>query len=102
MVELLKEYANKRIELIRLEFTEKSSLSAGIITFIATMVTIFTFFIILFNFGIAYLIGEALQNTSYGFLSVSAFYLILMLIAIVFRKKIIRSVADNVINFLKQ
>lgn len=102
MVELLKEYANKRIALIRLELTEKSSLSAGIITFIATMVTIFTFFIILFNFGIAYLIGEALQNTSYGFLAVSGFYLLLMLIAIAFRKKIIRSVADNVINFLKQ
>ncbi|MGV4412981.1 phage holin family protein [Chryseobacterium sp. T1] len=102
MVELLKEYANKRISLIRLELTEKSSLSAGIITFIATLVTIFTFFIILFNFGIAYLIGEALQNTSYGFLTVSGFYLLLFLIAIIFRKKIIRSVADNVINFLKQ
>jgi len=68
MVELLKEYANKRIDLIKLQLTEKSSLSAGIVTFIATMVTIFTFFIILFNFGIAYLVGDLLNNVSYGFL----------------------------------
>jgi len=102
MVELLKEYANKRIDLIKLQLTEKSSLSAGIVTFIATMVTIFTFFIILFNFGIAYLVGDLLNNVSYGFLSVSGFYLLLMIIAILFRKKIIKSVASNVINFLNR
>lgn len=102
MVELLKEYANKRIDLIKLQLTEKSSLSAGIVTFIATMVIIFTFFIILFNFGIAYLVGDLLNNVSYGFLSVSGFYLLLMIIATLFRKKIIKSVASSVINFLNR
>lgn len=101
MIELLKEYANKRLDLIRLEFTEKSSLSAGIITFMAIMVIVFSFFIILFNFGIAFLIGEALHNVSYGFLIVSGFYLILIIIALSFRKSIIKSVANNVLNFLK-
>ncbi len=101
MIELLKEYTNKRLDLIKLEFTEKSSLSAGIITFTAIMVIVFSFFIILFNFGIAYLIGEALHNASYGFLIVSGFYLLLLIIAFFNRKKIIRSVANNVLNFLK-
>lgn len=102
MVELLKEYANKRIDLIKLQLTEKSSLSAGIIAFVAIKVIIFTFFIILFNVGIAFLVGDLLHNVSYGFLSVSGFYLLLLIIAILFRKKIIKSVASNVINFLNR
>ncbi|MCE3074373.1 phage holin family protein [Chryseobacterium gwangjuense] len=100
MVETIKEYASKRIDLLKLEATEKSSLSAGIITYLVIMLVAFAFFIILFNFGIAFLIGKALDNTSYGFLIVAAFYFVIMIFIVAFKQKIVYSVADKVIKFL--
>lgn len=102
MIELLKEYINKRINLAKLGIIEKSSISAGIITFIATMVLIFGFFLILFNFGIAFLIGQAFNNISYGFLTVAGFYMLLMIITIFLRKTIIKNIANNVLKFLNR
>lgn len=100
MIETIKEYASKRIDLLKIEATEKSSLSAGVITYLVVLLIAFTFFIILFNFGIAFLIGKALDNTSYGFLIVAAFYLVIMCFIIAFKKTIVNSVADQVIKFL--
>lgn len=100
MIETIKEYASKRIDLLKIEATEKSSLSAGVVTYLVLMLVAFGFFIILFNFGIAFLIGKALGNNSYGFLIVAAFYLLLMFILMVFKKKIVNYVADQVIKFL--
>ncbi|CAA7385997.1 phage holin family protein [Chryseobacterium fistulae] len=100
MIETIKEYASKRIDLLKIEATEKTSLSAGIITYFVVLLIAFIFFIILFNFGIAFLIGKAFNNTSYGFLAVAGLYLGIMILVIVFKKKIINSVADTVIKFL--
>jgi len=100
MIETIKEYASKRIDLLKIEATEKSSLSAGVITYLILMVVAFSFFIILFNFGIAFLIGEALGNHSYGFLIVSGFYLLVMVIVMICKKRVINFVADQVIKFL--
>lgn len=47
MIETIKEYASKRIDLLKLEATEKSSLSAGIITYLVILLVAFAFFIIL-------------------------------------------------------
>ncbi|KFF10609.1 phage holin family protein [Chryseobacterium soli] len=100
MIETIKEYASKRIDLLKIEATEKSSLSAGLITYFIVLLVAFAFFIILFNFGIAFLIGKALDNTSYGFLIVAGFYFLLMIFVVVFKNKIVNSVADQVIKFL--
>lgn len=100
MIETIKEYATKRIDLLKIEATEKSSLSAGMITYFVVLLIAFGFFIILFNFGIAFLIGKALGHQSYGFLIVAAFYFVIMLIIIIFKKKIVNAVADQVIKFL--
>ncbi|MFP3595534.1 phage holin family protein [Chryseobacterium sp. SIMBA_029] len=100
MIETIKEYASKRIDLLKIEATEKSSLSAGLITYFIVLLVAFAFFIILFNFGIAFLIGKALDNTSYGFLIVAGFYFLIMVFVIVFKNKIVNSVADQVIKFL--
>ncbi|HBR12434.1 MAG TPA: hypothetical protein DD740_09625 [Chryseobacterium sp.] len=102
MVEIIKDYLGKRIELIKLQITEKSSLSAGIIAFLSIILVAFSFFIILFNFGIAYLIGESLGNISYGFLIVSGFYFLIILIVVLLKKAIVNAVANRVIHFLKQ
>ncbi len=100
MIETVKEYVSKRIDLLKIEATEKSSLSAGVITYFVLMVVAFSFFIILFNFGIAFLIGEALGNHSYGFLIVSGFYLLIMIVIMACKKRMVNFVADQVIKFL--
>jgi len=100
MIETIKEYASKRIDLLKIEATEKTSLSAGLITYFIVLLVAFGFFIILFNFGIAFLIGKALNNTSYGFLIVAGFYFLVMIFIVVFKNKIVNSVADQVIKFL--
>lgn len=101
MIDIIKDYTTKRLDLLKLQFTEKSSLSAGIIAFISIVLIAFSFFIILFNFGIAFLIGESLGNMSYGFLIVAGFYFLLMVIVIFLKKKIVNSIASQVIEFLK-
>lgn len=100
MIETIKEYASKRIDLLKIEATEKTSLSAGLITYFVVLLVAFTFFIILFNFGIAFLIGKALDNTSYGFLIVAAFYVIVMGFIVAFKNKLVNIIADQVIKFL--
>jgi membrane protein implicated in regulation of membrane protease activity len=100
MIETIKEYASKRIDLLKIEATEKSSLSAGMITYLVILLVAFAFFIILFNFGIAFLIGKAMDNYSYGFLIVAAFYLIVTILVVLLKKRIVNSVADQVIKFL--
>lgn len=102
MIETLKEYASKRIDLLKIQATEKSSISAGVIAYLVILLVAFTFFIILFNFGIAFLIGNLLNNASYGFLSVAAFYLLIMIVIIIFKKRLVNTVANKVIEFLNQ
>ncbi|WP_312077793.1 hypothetical protein [Chryseobacterium sp.] len=100
MVETLKEYATKRLDLIKIQATEKTAISAGVITYLVIFLIAFAFFIILFNFGLAYLIGRALDNTAYGFMIVAAFYVLVMIMVGVFKKKIVNVIADKVVNFL--
>ncbi|MCU7613640.1 phage holin family protein [Chryseobacterium sp. GMJ5] len=100
MIETIKEYASKRIDLLKIEATEKASISAGVVTYLIVSLVAFAFFIILFNFGVAFYIGKALGETSYGFLIVAGFYLLIMIIIMVFKKRIINMIADKVIEFL--
>ncbi|KQT18295.1 hypothetical protein ASG31_06095 [Chryseobacterium sp. Leaf404] len=100
MVETLKEYATKRLDLLKIQATEKTSLSAGIITYLIIFLIAFAFFIIMFNFGLAYLIGRALDNTAFGFLIVAGFYVFVMMVIAVFKKKIVNIIADKVVQFI--
>lgn len=100
MIETIKEYASKRIDLLKIEATEKSSISAGVIAYLVILLVAFGFFIILFNFGLAFLIGKALDNYSYGFLIVAAFYFVVMILVATFKKRIVNMVANKVIEFL--
>ena len=100
MIETIKEYTSKRIDLLKIQATEKSSISAGVIAYLEILLVAFTFFIILFNFRLAIFVGKLLNNTSYGFLIVAAFYLVITIFVVTFKKRIIHSVANKVIEFL--
>jgi len=102
MIDIIKDYTTKRLDLVKLQFTEKSSLSAGIVAFLSVLVIAFSFFIILFNFGIAFLIGQTLGNVGHGFLIVAGFYFLIMIIVFLMKKKIVTIVANQVIEFLKK
>jgi len=102
MIDIIKDYTTKRLDLLKLQFTEKSSLSAGIIAFLSIVLIAFSFFIILFNFGIAFLIGQAIGSVAYGFLIVAGFYFVLMIVVFLLKKKIVTVIANQVIEFLKK
>lgn len=102
MIETLKRYALKRIEILKIEAIEKSSLSAGMLTFIIIILVACAFFLILFNFGIAFLVGKELNNYACGFLVVAAFYLLLMTFIVILKKWIINSIANKVIRIFNQ
>lgn len=102
MVELLKEYISKRIELLKLEASEKTSVGSGAVVFFILAFAFLSFFILMLNIAVGLLIGHSLGNYGYGLLIVSLFYLVLFILALVFRKAIIRGVANKIIEFLNQ
>ena len=57
MIDLIKEYASKRADLLQLEATEKSVTILGTVIYIILILFSALFFIQLFLFGLAFLIG---------------------------------------------
>ncbi|MHA6697953.1 phage holin family protein [Chryseobacterium sp. A301] len=100
MIHLVKEYASKRLELLKLEATEKSSKGAGLLVFFGLAALAALFFILLFNIGVGLYIGSLLGNYGYGILIVAGFYLLVLLLLIVLRKFITSKVAGGIIKFI--
>lgn len=102
MIEIIKEYTTKRLELLKLEATEKTSVGFGLIVFIILLFSLVAFFVLMLNISIGLLIGHSLGNYGYGLLIVSVFYLILFILVLIFRKFIMKSVANKIIDFLNE
>ncbi len=51
MVDIVKEFATKKIDLLKMEMTEKSSITVGTLTYLLLGTVAALFFIILFNIG---------------------------------------------------
>ncbi len=100
MLDLIKDYALKRVDLLKMEATEKGVVSAGIATVIALIALFFVFFLILLNIGVAFLIGNALDNYAYGFLIVAGFYLLLIGLLALLMKPIKNMIANKLIKLL--
>lgn len=97
MLDTIKEFASKKLELLKMEATEKAVISLGSIVFGALIGIFFLFFIILLNIGLGLLIGYYLDNYAYGILIMAGIYLVLILITILSRKTIKTKVANSVI-----
>lgn len=100
MLDLLKDYASKRLDLLKMEATEKSSVTAGTVTYLAIAVVACLFFLVLFNVGLGFLIGSWIGNYGYGLLIMAAVYLLIIVIVIAARKSIKAMVANKIINSL--
>jgi uncharacterized membrane protein len=100
MVDIIKDFATKKIELLKMEATEKSSITIGTLSYLIIVAVAALFFIILFNIGIGLLIGAWLGNYAYGILIMAAFYLIIILITLAARNAIKINVANKIIKFI--
>ncbi len=100
MIEIIKEYISKRIDLIKMEITEKVTMSAGVVLLGVLISIAFLFFIILLNIGLGLLIGYWLGNYAYGMLIMAGIYLLIIVVLILSRKAIKDSVANMIIKKL--
>jgi len=86
MVDLIKKYIDNKIQLVKLELISVSAnLAAKLITFFV-IVLLVMIFVVLFNFAIAYGIGQSLNNMAFGFAIVGGFYLLLFILFYLFGK----------------
>lgn len=101
MLELLKQYAGKRIDLLKLEATEKSVSVAGIAA-VASITALFgLFFLILLLVGLGLVLGRYLDNYGLGVLIMAAFCLLLIVLVFLLRKTIKDKVANSILKMLE-
>ncbi|MBX3238451.1 MAG: hypothetical protein KIT80_06660 [Chitinophagaceae bacterium] len=85
---LFKEYLEVRLELLKLQGVKLLSKSAGLFTWL--MIVLFLVFFILLFLGMmfAWWIAELTQSNIAGFASAAGVFVVLLVICIVFRKKL--------------
>lgn len=97
MIDLVKRYLGKRLDLLKMEATEKGSKAGGIILIYSLLAFLGFFFIIILNLGIGLLIGYWVGNYAYGVLILAGIYLLIMLLLFLLRKPIKTFVANKII-----
>ena len=100
MVDIVIEFATKKIDLLKMEMTEKSSITVGTLTYLLLGTVAALFFIILFNIGLGLLLGSWLGNYGYGILMMAGFYLLILLLIFALRNSIKYKIADTIIKFI--
>src|SRR5690349_14555700 len=92
-------YVESKLLLVKLQAAEKISKLAGAM-FSGLLIVVISFFIVLFlSMMIAWYFGQLLDNVYFGFGIISAFYIVLLILLLVFRKKVLeRTIMNTVIN----
>lgn len=97
MIDIIKNYASNRLELLKLEATEKSSLGVSATVYGILVLVTLVFFITLLNIGLGLWMGSMLGNYGYGMLIVSGFYLLLFIVLLLARKSITTKISDKIV-----
>jgi hypothetical protein len=100
MLDLIKEYTQKRLDLLKMEAAEKSSLTIATATFLAIAAITGLFFVILLNIGLGFLIGSYLGNYAYGLLIMAGFYFLILITVLLARNFIKNDIANRIIKLL--
>lgn len=100
MINLIKDYANKRIELLKLDATEKGVLLAGGILFLSIVIVFLSLFLILSSFGLAIWLGKSIDNLALGYFLVAIIYLVLAILCLIFKNIVKDLVASLLLKFL--
>lgn len=95
LVNTLTGYVETRIELLKYEIKEDMAKAIARLSLVLLTAMFFTFFMLFFSVSVAIKIGEAL-GTFAGFGIVAGFYLLLMLIIIIFRSSISKSLEEKI------
>ncbi len=101
MLDILKDYAYKRADLLKMQATEKTVTIVGSATIAVLMAVFGLFFIILFFVGLGILIGHYLHNYGFGLLIVSGLFLLIIVLIFLSRKSIKNFMADKIIKLLE-
>ena len=97
MIKIVKDYVENHVELLKLDATEKTLKIIGISVPIAIISVMVIFFLALFNIGLAFLLGDWLNNYALGFFILSAVYFLIILLAYFFRDKIKTAITNSAI-----
>ncbi len=100
MLDLIKQYAYKRADLLKMEVTEKSVNLAGIITYMVLAIFFSVFFLMLLLIGAGLLIGSYIGNYGYGVLIVAGFCLLILGVILAMRKTIKNMMASKILESL--
>jgi uncharacterized membrane protein len=97
------EYAETRLNLLKLKAVDKTSDIASSVVSIVPVILIFILVFFLLNIGLALLIGDLVGRASWGFLILTAIYLIAGIILFKSRNKLLKVPFANLLirKFLK-
>lgn len=85
----LKNYLEDQISLMKLESIEAGGKVASVVMYTLVLMLFVMFFILLLSFAGAFYLGELYGKVN-GFLFITGFYLLVILLSILFRKSIQR------------
>lgn len=97
LIEKIEQYGTKTFELWKLQILKRSIVLFTSIVSNSGVLFILLFFILFLSISISMVVGEALGKLSYGFLIVSAFYLLLFILSYFFLHKWIKKPLANMI-----
>ena len=98
LFERAKDYAETRGDLFRLKAIKKTSEVGSSLISNVIIGFLFSTFLIMFNIGIAFWLGDIFGATHYGFFALAGFYLIVGIIIYANRKKLLKSkIANSII-----
>lgn len=95
MLERLQTYINNRIALIRIEIIEKTSQGFTFLFVAMVLTLLFTLFLFFLSLAAALFVGAAIGSLGLGFAIVAVFYLLVFLIALIFKHSFIEKPALN-------
>ena len=97
MFDDLKQYFNNRVSLAKLDIVDSVSniIGSGVYSILIGVFVLMILFIGSLSAG--FLIGNLFDNIGLGFLSVMGFYIVLLIVFIIFRKKITLLITDRAI-----
>ncbi len=100
MVELVKEYIDKRVSLLKIEATEKSAKVSGVSIYFFLLLVLGVSFFAFFSIACGLWIGFLLGNYAYGMFIIAGILLLLMIIFITLKKQIINLVMGRFIDII--
>ncbi len=91
MKDVIKNYIDKKVQLIKLDIVGiVANIGAEIVSSVIKLIC-FLLFIIMVNLAAGFFLGEYFGNTGLGFLTVAGFYLLLFIIIILFGNQTIEA-----------